>query len=222
MVTILTNTLHYLLIQPTLVCVNPMMSHFIFAVTHSVWCLKRPEEWSMNSWIDGLESQCIFHRDDLEWCNSEGYLVTSQSRRHGRNVIRRYHCFFLNKWNKSSFQLTKNIAKFVGAEPVEVALMNGLTVNVHILLVLNYSFSNKISYHQSSFYNPTATRHKILLESRAFPSDHYAIESQIKLKGYDPEKSMVGRKCPFYHNHLFPVVRWSSGRGRSHSHWGHS
>ncbi|KAF8361166.1 kynu-1 [Pristionchus pacificus] len=80
-------------------------------------------------------------------------------------------------WTKCDQELTKNIAKFVGAEPVEVALMNGLTVNVHILL--------------SSFYNPTATRHKILLESRAFPSDHYAIESQIKLKGYDPEKSML-------------------------------
>lgn len=84
------------------------------------------------------------------------------------------------------------MAKFVGAEPVEVALMNGLTVNVHILLVRNhFIFQSSNASFQASFYNPTATRHKILLESRAFPSDHYAIESQIKLKGYDPEKSMV-------------------------------
>ncbi|GMT22078.1 hypothetical protein PFISCL1PPCAC_13375, partial [Pristionchus fissidentatus] len=71
----------------------------------------------------------------------------------------------------------EGVAELVGAKPVEVALMNGLTVNIHILL--------------TSFYKPTATRHKILLESRAFPSDHYAIESQLRLKGLDPETSMV-------------------------------
>jgi kynureninase len=55
--------------------------------------------------------------------------------------------------------------------------MNGLTVNLHILL--------------TAFYNPTPKRHKILLESQAFPSDHYAVESQIRLKGFDPAQSMI-------------------------------
>uniref|UniRef100_A0AAY4C562 Kynureninase n=1 Tax=Denticeps clupeoides TaxID=299321 RepID=A0AAY4C562_9TELE len=58
-----------------------------------------------------------------------------------------------------------------------VALMNGLTVNLHVLLL--------------SFYKPTAKRHKILLEDKAFPSDHYAVESQICLRGFDPEQSML-------------------------------
>lgn len=69
------------------------------------------------------------------------------------------------------------VAKLVGADPNEIALMNGLTVNIHVLL--------------TAFYKPTAQRHKILLESRAFPSDHYAIESQIRLHGFDPATSMV-------------------------------
>lgn len=55
--------------------------------------------------------------------------------------------------------------------------MNGLTVNLHLLML--------------SFYKPTAARHKILLENKAFPSDHYAVESQIRLRGFDPEESML-------------------------------
>ncbi|KAH7692974.1 kynureninase [Aphelenchoides avenae] len=72
---------------------------------------------------------------------------------------------------------TEGVAKLVGAEPSEIALMNGLTVNIHVLL--------------TAFYKPTAQRHKILMESRAFPSDHYAVESQIRLKGFDATTSMV-------------------------------
>uniref|UniRef100_A0A3Q0TBM2 Kynureninase n=1 Tax=Amphilophus citrinellus TaxID=61819 RepID=A0A3Q0TBM2_AMPCI len=44
---------------------------------------------------------------------------------------------------------------------------------------------------QLSFYKPTSTRHKILLENKAFPSDHYAVESQIRLRGFDPKDSML-------------------------------
>ncbi|XP_051751876.1 kynureninase [Ctenopharyngodon idella] len=69
------------------------------------------------------------------------------------------------------------MAKIVGAKPEEVALMNGLTVNLHLLML--------------SFYKPTPKRHKILLEEKAFPSDHYAIESQIQLRGMDVADSML-------------------------------
>lgn len=64
----------------------------------------------------------------------------------------------------------------VGANEKEIALMNGLTVNLHLLLL--------------SFFKPTPERYKILLEAKAFPSDHYVIESQLQLHGLNVEKSM--------------------------------
>ncbi|XP_035188044.1 kynureninase isoform X5 [Oxyura jamaicensis] len=69
------------------------------------------------------------------------------------------------------------MADLVGAQRHEVALMNGLTVNLHLQML--------------SFFKPTPRRYKILLEARAFPSDHYAVESQLRLHGLDVEKCML-------------------------------
>ncbi|XP_061571940.1 kynureninase [Cololabis saira] len=80
-------------------------------------------------------------------------------------------------WAWAENNIEHLMAKVVGAKAEEVALMNGLTVNLHLLML--------------SFYKPTPTRHKILLENKAFPSDHYAVESQIRLRGFDPEHSML-------------------------------
>ncbi|KAM8904994.1 kynureninase isoform 2-T2 [Spinachia spinachia] len=80
-------------------------------------------------------------------------------------------------WAWAENNLEGLMADLVGAKAEEVALMNGLTVNLHLLLL--------------SFYKPTAARHKVLLEDKAFPSDHYAVESQIRLRGFDPEGSML-------------------------------
>ena len=73
--------------------------------------------------------------------------------------------------------LSKNMADIVGAKPSEVVVMNTLTTNLHLMMV--------------SFYRPTPTKHKILIESDAFPSDKYAVESQIKFHGYDPGDSLI-------------------------------
>lgn len=73
--------------------------------------------------------------------------------------------------------LTQSMANIVGAKPSEVVIMNGLTANLHLMMV--------------SFYQPTAKRNKIIIESDAFPSDKYAVESQIKFHGYDPKESLI-------------------------------
>jgi len=73
--------------------------------------------------------------------------------------------------------LTDQLGRIVGAGPDEVVAMNSLTVNLHLLMI--------------SFYEPTPTRHKILIEQHAFPSDHFAAESQIRQRGYDPATSLV-------------------------------
>ena len=55
--------------------------------------------------------------------------------------------------------------------------MNALTVNIHLLLV--------------SFYQPNDRKYKVMIEKDAFPSDHYAIQSQIQFHGYDPKLSLI-------------------------------
>lgn len=71
----------------------------------------------------------------------------------------------------------QQLASMCGALPHEVVAMNQLTVNLHLLMV--------------SFYKPTAKRFKIICEAKAFPSDQYALESQVRYHGYDPAEAIV-------------------------------
>lgn len=80
-----------------------------------------------------------------------------------------YHEFF-----------SESLARIVGAEPTEVVAMNGLTTNLHLLLV--------------SFYRPAGKRVRILCEERPFPSDTYAFHSQVEFHGLDPKDTVVSMK----------------------------
>lgn len=74
----------------------------------------------------------------------------------------------------------ESLAKIVGAKSSEVATMNSLSVNVHLLM--------------ASFYRPTKEKYKIIVEASAFPSDQYAFETQALHHGFDPEKAIIELK----------------------------
>ena len=84
-----------------------------------------------------------------------------------------------NPWLPYHELLSKSYANLVGAKITEVVAMNTLTVNLHLMMV--------------SFYRPTS-RYKIVIEEDAFPSDIYAVESQIKHHGIDLEKALIKLK----------------------------
>lgn len=87
------------------------------------------------------------------------------------------HFLAKNPWFSYHEILTASAADIVGAKPAEVVMMNQLTVNLHLLLV--------------TFYRPSNTRYKILCEHKAFPSDQYVLETQVKHKGFDPNDAII-------------------------------
>jgi kynureninase len=80
-------------------------------------------------------------------------------------------------WYSYHQALHEPTARLVGAKPVEVICMNGLTVNLHLMM--------------ATFYRPTKARFKILMEDPAFPSDTYAIKTQIVHHGLDPKDALI-------------------------------
>lgn len=87
------------------------------------------------------------------------------------------HFYAEKPWWDYHERLAEPLAKVVGALPEEISVMNTLTVNLHLLMV--------------SFYNPTQKRFKILCEEKAFPSDQYMFQSQVRFHGLDPDKTIV-------------------------------
>ncbi len=82
-----------------------------------------------------------------------------------------------NPWFYYHHFLSASLAKLVGAKKEEVVAMNTLTVNLHLLMV--------------SFYRPLGKRKKIMMEANAFPSDQYAVETQIRFHNLNPDECII-------------------------------
>ena len=87
------------------------------------------------------------------------------------------HFYAKKPWWDYHERFANPLSKIVGALPTEVTVMNTLTVNLHLLMV--------------SFYQPTSKRYKIICEEKAFPSDQYMFQSQVRFHGYEPEDAIV-------------------------------
>ena len=82
-----------------------------------------------------------------------------------------------NPWLYYHHLFSESLSKIVGANKDEVVAINTLTVNLHLLMM--------------TFYRPTKERYKIIMEAGAFPSDQYAMETQVKMYGFDPNEAII-------------------------------
>jgi kynureninase len=87
------------------------------------------------------------------------------------------HFYAEKPWWDYHERFANPLSKIVGALPEEVAVMNTLSVNLHLLMV--------------SFYQPTEKRYKIICEEKAFPSDQYMLQSQVHFHGFNPKEAIV-------------------------------
>jgi kynureninase len=95
------------------------------------------------------------------------------------------HLAAKHPWLPYHEEVRENLARVVGGQPVEVVAMNSLTTNLHLLMI--------------SFYRPTRERYKIVIEDTAFPSDSYAVQSQLDFHhrpaGFDPKLGLIRLKA---------------------------
>ncbi|ESU21579.1 kynureninase [Flavobacterium cauense R2A-7] len=87
------------------------------------------------------------------------------------------HFYSEKPWWDYHERFAAPLSVIVGAKPCEITVMNTLTVNLHLMMV--------------SFYRPTAKKYKIICEEKAFPSDQYMFQSQVKFHGLDPKDAIV-------------------------------
>ena len=123
-------------------------------------------------------------RDVIYMCGNSLGLMPKNTSAHISQVLDAWqnlavegHFSGTNPWITYHESLAASMSQIVGARPNEIVIMNTLTVNIHLLMV--------------SFYKPDHKRNKILFDYNPFPSDRYAIESQIKFHGLDPADAMI-------------------------------
>ena len=130
------------------------------------------------------DSQSHQQKNEIYFCGNSLGLMPEKSRQYVEEELIKWgyygvkgHFESEHPWMPYHEFLARPMANIVGAEENEVVCMNSLTTNLHLMMV--------------SFYRPTKKRFKILIEDHAFPSDTYAVASQLKFHGYSPEDAMI-------------------------------
>ncbi len=123
-------------------------------------------------------------RDQAYFCGNSLGLQPKAARAHVEEVLDKWaveavegHFTGQAQWMPYHELVRDGLARVVGAQPSEVVAMNSLTANLHLMMV--------------SFYRPTRERPAILMEAGAFPSDRYALESQVRFHGFDPATDLI-------------------------------
>ncbi len=151
--------------------------------------LKYAQQLDANDALNNYRSQFYIPKDEngKEWiylCGNSLGLQPKSTKQYINQELKDWANFGVeghfkakNPWMPYHEFLTESMAKIVGAKPIEIVVMNTLTTNLHLAMV--------------SFYEPISTKNKIIIESDAFPSDRYAVESQIRFHGFDPKDCLL-------------------------------
>ena len=122
--------------------------------------------------------------DQAYFCGNSLGLQPKSARAHVEEVLDKWameavegHFTGQAQWMPYHELVREPLARVVGAQPSEVVAMNSLTANLHLMMV--------------GFYRPTRERPAILMEAGAFPSDRYALESQVRFHGFDPATDLI-------------------------------
>ena len=124
------------------------------------------------------KKQCIYFVGNslgLQPKTTQDYIYTELENWANYGVEAHFHA--KTPWVDYHDLFVEPLSKIVGCLPKEIVVMNHLTVNLHLLL--------------TTFYRPTRECYKIICEAKAFPSDQYALESQVKLHGFDPGEAII-------------------------------
>ena len=123
-------------------------------------------------------------REQAYFCGNSLGLQPKAARGYVEEVLEKWaveavegHFTGSGQWMPYHALVRDGLAAAVGALPSEVVAMNSLTANLHLMMV--------------SFYRPTPERPAILMEAGAFPSDRYALESQVRFHGFDPDTDLI-------------------------------
>jgi len=167
--------------------VPSLRDQFFFPQKHENICVS--EHGSVNlSESDSKNDQhsidSIPNSDCLYFCGNSLGLQPKSTKEYINAELQKWATYGVNghfvdplPWVTVDETVVEGSARLVGALPIEIAIMNSLTANLHFMMV--------------SFYRPTQARFKIVMEGKAFPSDKFAIASQIKFHGFDPAIAIV-------------------------------